>query len=568
MSSSSDANAMHERNMSHADQSGPATSAQPAFAAAIRELRAVVGEAHVKDRPEELDRAAKATIPDPRRPLAVVYPGSAEEAAEVVKIGNRLGVPLWPVSRGKNWGYGSATPAREGTVVVVLERLNRILEVDEELAYAVIEPGVSYRQLRAHLERHHPTLWCDSTDGSPEGSVIGNALDRGLGVTHYADHFGTLCGLEVVLPNGEIVRTGGGPRDCKTWNTHKWGVGPYLEGLFSQSSFGLVVKAGIWLIPKPEAFCSFAFDLARAADLPRLVDALRELALRGVLQSGFHLINDIVALSVLWQYPAHLLDRYSRLPAETVASLRRDLGIAPWTLGGGIQGTKGQVRAAKTALRASLSPLGRLMFVSDRTIAALDRLRRAMRWPGLGKPISALVRAATGKSPEMLDAGPHIHSVLKGRPSDYFVRHAYFKSRVPRPEIADPDRDDVGLIWFAPIAPMTGRSVEEALALCRPLFERFEFDFYAALLMQNARSIIVLMSIFYLKDSPEQTARAGRLYDELSLATKGAGYQQYRVGVRGMPGLADTAPAFVGLVRALKSGIDPGSILAPGKYGV
>jgi 4-cresol dehydrogenase (hydroxylating) len=538
-----------------------------AFAAALRAFRAALGEAHVRDLPEDLDRIAKATVPAPRRPSAVVYPGTAEEVAEVVKIASRHGVPLWPVSRGKNWGYGSATPAFDDTVVVVLERLNRILEVDEQLAYAVIEPGVTYRQLRAHLDARHPTLWCDSTDGPPDGSVIGNALDRGLGVTHYADHFGSLCGLEVVLPGGEVIRTGGGPPSCKTWNTHKWGVGPYLEGLFSQSSFGVVVKAGVWLMPKPEAFCSFTFDLARPEDLPRLVDAIRDLALSGVLNAACHLINEVVTLAVLWQYPPSLLDRHSRLPAETVASRCRELGVAPWTLGGGIQGTAAQVRAVKKALRARLAPLGGLMFVSDRLVAAVELLNGLMRRGGAGRAVAALVRAATGKSPELLDAAPHIHSVLKGIPSDYFVRHAYFKSRVPKPEIADPDRDDVGLIWFAPIAPMTGKNVAEVLALCRPLFERYEFDFYAALLMQNARSMIVLMSIFYMKDSLEQTARAGRLYDELGDVTKRAGYQQYRVGVRGMPGLADTAPAFIDLVRALKSGIDPRSILAPGKYG-
>ena len=74
---------------------------------------------------------------------------------------------------------------------------------------------------------------------------MGNALERGVGLTPYADHFGHLCGLEVVLADGSIVHTGGGggPR-CKTWHTHKWGTGPYLEGLFSQSNLGIVTRAG------------------------------------------------------------------------------------------------------------------------------------------------------------------------------------------------------------------------------------------------------------------------------------------------------------------------------------
>ncbi len=535
---------------------------------AVSEFRRVCGDANVADSGPELERVAKATIPDPQRPSAIVRPGSAEEVAEIVRIANRLRIPLWPVSQGRNWGYGSSTPALANTAVLHLGRLNRILEVNEELAYAVIEPGVTYRQLRAHLDAHHPRLWCDSTDGPPEGSVIGNALDRGLGVTHYADHFGTLCGLEVVLPSGETVRTGGGPPDCKTWNTHKWGVGPYLEGLFSQSNFGVVVKAGVWLFPKPEAFASFTFDLARPEDLPRLVDAMRELALRGIIGSACHLINDIVTLAVLTQYPSGALDRYSRLPDDVLADLRKRYGVPVWSLGGGILGTRAQVREMKRQLRRRLSSLGRIVFMDDRLAGFAGWLGGLATRSPLGRRLASAAAGLAGKSVELLQAAPHVHSVLKGIPSDYFVRHAYFKSRLPKPELADPDRDDVGLIWFAPIAPMTGRHVQEVIGLCRPLFEQHRFDFYAALLMQNARSMIVLMSLFFLKRDPEQAARAAALYDALGAAVAEAGYQQYRTSVPGMRKLALADPALARLLGALKTGADPMGVVAPGRYGI
>ena len=109
------------------------------------------------------------------------------------------------------------------------------------------------------------------------------------------------------------------------------------------------------------------------------------------------------------------------------------------------------------------------------------------------------------------------------------MRHAYFKSAAPKPDRADPDRDDIGLIWFAPIAPMAGENVSALLAICRPLFERFEFDFYAALLVQNARSMILLTSIFSRKDDPRQTENAKALYEAL-----GGGDEQ-----RGLPDLSD-----------------------------
>ena len=93
---------------------------------------------------------------------------------------------------------------QEGALIIILERMNRIHEVDEELCYAVIEPGVSQGQLNEYLKNTGSNLWIDCTDSSPDGSLIGNALDKGVGYTPYGDHFGHLCGMEVVLANGDI----------------------------------------------------------------------------------------------------------------------------------------------------------------------------------------------------------------------------------------------------------------------------------------------------------------------------------------------------------------------------
>jgi 4-cresol dehydrogenase (hydroxylating) len=345
-------------------------------------------------------------------------------------------------------------------------------------------------------------------------------------------------------------------------------VGPYLEGLFSQSNFGVVVKAGVWLIRKPEAFASFTFDLARAEDLPKLVEIMRELALRGVLTSACHLINDIVSLSVLTQYPAHLLERHSRLPEDALAALRARYAVGAWSLGGGIQGTAGTVREVQRQLRTALSGLGRLDFLDDVRVRRVARLMRWAERSGAGRSVAGMVAKLVRKSPEMLAAAPHVHAVLKGIPSDYFVRHAYFKSALPKPALADPDRDDVGLIWFAPIAPMTGAHVTRVLDLCRPLFEKHQFDFYAALLMQNARSMIVLMSIFYQREDREQARRATRLYEDLSCITTEAGFQQYRMGTGARLRPGNSTGAFVRFGASLKRAVDATGVLAPGRYGI
>src|SRR3546814_20740534 len=81
---------------------------------------------------------------------------------------------------------------------------------------------------------------------------MGNALEHGAGYTPYGDHFIMQCGMEVVLADGQVVRTGqGGISNSKHWQISKHGLGPQFDGMFTQSNFGVVTKLGIWLMPEP-----------------------------------------------------------------------------------------------------------------------------------------------------------------------------------------------------------------------------------------------------------------------------------------------------------------------------
>jgi 4-cresol dehydrogenase (hydroxylating) len=104
-----------------------------------------------------------------------------------------------------------ASPNLRGSVVLDLKRMNRVLEIDEERHFALVEPGVSYIDLYRHIQDRGLKLWVDTPDPG-WGSPIGNSLDHGIGYTMgpYRDQFGASCGVEVVLPNGELMCTGMG----------------------------------------------------------------------------------------------------------------------------------------------------------------------------------------------------------------------------------------------------------------------------------------------------------------------------------------------------------------------
>lgn len=99
-------------------------------------------------------------------------------------------------------GYGMAAPATPGQVVLDLKRMNRILEVDADLGTCLLEPGVTYQQLKDYLVENNIPLWIDVPTVGPIASPVGNTLDRGVGYTPYGEHFMFQCGMEVVLADG------------------------------------------------------------------------------------------------------------------------------------------------------------------------------------------------------------------------------------------------------------------------------------------------------------------------------------------------------------------------------
>ena len=118
------------------------------FAAAIDAMRGVVGKQWViAEEGPKLNsyRDPYSTLPDGAHlPSAVVAPDGVEEIRQILKIANEYRIPLWPISTGRNFAYGGPAPRKPGHVVLDLKRMNRILEVNEELAYVLVEPGVSY----------------------------------------------------------------------------------------------------------------------------------------------------------------------------------------------------------------------------------------------------------------------------------------------------------------------------------------------------------------------------------------------------------------------------------------
>jgi 4-cresol dehydrogenase (hydroxylating) len=393
----------------------------------------------------------------------------------------------------------------------------------------------------------------DATGSSPDCSIIGNTLERGYGHTPYGDHCGHACGFEVVLPTGGCIETG----FCRFPNSRsgpvsRWGLGPSLDGLFSQSNLGIVTRMSVWLMPAPSHFEAFFFQSQES--IGPLMDALRPLRMNGTLRSVVHLGNDYKVLSGSGQYPKSI-GAPRLVTAEMMNGLRSQLQIARWSGSGALYGTRAQVGEGRRALRTALrGRVDRLRFVNDRTLRMMRRLERPYR---LLSRRTDLQHALTIVSP-LLD-------VLRGIPTDGFLASAYWR----KPEVPaagfDPDRDGCGLLWCSPIAPSTAEDVEAVAQLACSILPAHGFEAIISMSMINERSIVTTIALTYDRQVPREDENAMRCFRELMEALLARGYPPYRLNVAAME-YADTGGDYADLLRSIKAALDPRDILAPDRY--
>ncbi len=523
----------------------------------LTELRNIVGQENLLTKPDELAPYAHAEFPLQRRIPAVVRPGCTAEVQSIVRLAALHGFPLYPISTGKNWGYGSANPVRDDNVILDLSRLNRIREVNTELAYAVVEPGVTQRDLYSHLEAHNTGLMMDPTGSGPGCSILGNSLERGYGISPYGDHFSYVCGMEVVLANGEILRTGFDHfENSKVSRVFKWGIGPYLDGIFTQSDFGIVIGMGVWLMPKPEHFEACYFSCGAEDDIYPLIDAVRWLLQHNVIRGSVNLAHRNRVLTMLMQYPWEAMNGRTPLAPEVALQLAAERKVGAWNGVCGIYGTRWEVMAAKRAIKSVLrGKVARLNFVSGTLLRIMEK------YPG---PLSLV----TGMNvPELVKVIKPSFGILSGKPSEVSLVSPYWRSRKKPPQSGiNPVADNCGLYWFAPVVPMTRDDTREFVNIVQTTLTRHGFEACIMLSTVTNRCFDCNLPILFDREDPEQTARAGECYEDVFERCTRAGFIPYRVGIQSMQKLFSEGDEFWNVAKRIKDALDPAGILAPGRY--
>jgi 4-cresol dehydrogenase (hydroxylating) flavoprotein subunit len=502
------------------------------FAEALRQFAGITGKDWVFTSDEDVDLYRDAYSPflgepEERVPSAAVAPDSVEQVQAIARVANRYRVPLYPISTGRNLGYGGSAPNYSGTVVLDLKRMNRVLEVNERNAYALVEPGVSYFDLDAHLRTNGLKLWVDPP-AAGWGSVIGNTLERGFGYTPYGDHAAHQCGMEVVLANGDVVRTGmGGIEIGTSWQTFQPGYGPSFDAMFMQSNYGVVTKMGVWLMPAPPAYLLGEIQFRHEEDLEAIVEILRPLRLDETIRNQA-VIEGGVRRAAGLAPRAHWYEGAGPMPESAIAAMLEQLHVGRWNLHFALYGTPEVIDARYAIVQRAFAR------VPQATMSA-------KRYSGDAQPVDGGDRNLAGipamSAFRMLDwrggAGAHVD--------------------------------------FAPVCPATGRDAMRQYTMVKARAAEYGFDYYGGF-TAGTRHLHHIFAAIFDRDDAHQTDQAGDLLRVLMSDARAAGYGEYRAHLAYMDLAAAQYDfndgAMLRLSETIKDALDPAGILSPGKQGV
>ena len=502
------------------------------FAKAVKEYRTLLGEARVRTDAASLQPYLAIGIAESESlhtPSAVIFPNSPKEIQALVGIATKYKTPLWTVCNGEHEGYGSSAPASRGQIVLDLRNMKKIIEVDQELGYCLLEPGVTYGELQAHLTKNKMNFWLDAPAPAANVSVIGNILERGSGYTPYSEDFLFSCGMEVVLADGSMLKTGmGGIPNSTSWQVFKWGFGPYVDGLFSQANNGIVTKMGSWLMgaPPPGGYMPFCIKFPKSEMIADIIKPLMFLRQTQIVPNACALVNAGWEAATVFDADKKnhgaFLSKGSIIPGK---KLQDGFGVGAWNLYGAVYGTPEQV---------------------------------ALNW----MYVSGTFQQAFGNKIKIIT-----EKEAKGDPA-FAYRKQLMMGGVTEKSPLDRWRAGGGSMRFSPSASARPAECAQQVKVATEIVNKHGFDYLSefSFFWRDARHVVDLR---FNRSDPAEAKRAYHCYEELLKTFTKHGWAVNRTNTGFMDKVADSyGPAMARLHGTIKKALDPNNILAPGKSGI
>ncbi len=442
------------------------------------------------------------------RPGAVITPKDQGELRAVLEVASaEPPLPVYTISRGRNWGLGSRKAVDDDAVILDLSRLREIRELDLSRGVAVVESGVSQGELSRALAG---TPWMlNITGSSSDSSVVGNLLERGVGFVRARAE--DLRALEVMLADGSIVRTGSwsdGRDDMHRFH-RRVGVGPGLAELFVQSNLGVVTAAAIGLVPRPEVLMVL-HGRVPASRFGEAVAAVRRLVRDGAINCVAKFLNTQMRASYGFGQPG-----------------------GEYVLFAAYRGTATMAAAAAAEVRGALAGVVEALRLFRGPDEARDEMERRFSRLYLGEPQDISVYELAGARTLEID-----------------------------------QQGTGGWLAFVPSLVVEPEVFERAAGLCMEIGARHGVPLGITFNILDDSAAESLVAIRFDRRSAVETQRAHAALDALHSAFREGGMGCHRTDIAHQSAAALYDSARTQLLERLKRELDPLGILAPGRYGV
>ena len=340
--------------------------------------------------------------------------------------------------------------------------------------------------------------------------------------------------MELVLPIGSLLRTGMGAMpgkdglDNPTWQSFQAAYGPSIDGLFSQSNYGIITKMGFWLMPET-GHQSYMITFPREEDFERIVEIIRPLAQKRILGNIPQLRHVIQELAVTGKPRSHWYTGAGPMPLEIIREKASALpcGDVSWIFYGTQYGPPASIASQLQTIKSSFSQIPGMKFLLPSDLPETHYLHAR-----------ALVNA--------------------GIP---ILRELDWLNWTP----------NAAHLFFSPITPTRGKDATKLHSLIAALHKKHDFDLFPTMCIAG-REMHYIANIVYDRFDPLAKQRAINLMREMISAAAKEGYGEYRTHLLFADQVAQSYSWGGGALRRFNEGIkdcvDPNSILAPGRNGI
>lgn len=496
--------------------------------------------------------------------IGVLKPKNKEEVVAIMRLSLEYKMPLYPISIGNNWGYGSKTPVGDGCIVLDLSCMDTIIHFDPTLGHLTVEPGVKTSYVESFLQSINSVFMAPVIGAGPSSSLIGNVLEKGTSSSIPHERVDSLVSIEVVLPDCSIYNSNAKSNKTGSFTSYKWNTGPHLDTLFMQSNLGIVTQATFQLAHRP-AFSKVLFAKANSKkELGNLILALHKAStkLPGILTS-YQIDGPVRSFAYFLRYPKENFENQELIPENTLKKNLHELSLGEWNCCALIQGEEGVVKEAQKVVRQALSEAHIAgSFYSSST------LQRYKRWidkmPQLIKKKLSYLQLIANYSERSL--GKNKKEDSWWLPFWRQVDSSTYLSKLREKASVGIDAlPTCGFIFFSAIYSIA-TDFESSLSEIEQICKAHDINPSYVLVGNKEGHVRIALQISFNKSSLREEKKAFDCYASLYRNAQKEGAVVYRVPNNMQYLISEYESPHMSLAKKIKKALDPNNLLSPRRY--